>query len=155
MIKEEEVDFVDLHFVFGVESIDMRHPNPAERQWDSEFLGQLVWDSNFDISNTNSQKYLFDLCHIFFNFHMAGYENVSCWMYPFWNYVRKRGLTFPIADRNLFHSVLEEWAETEEGQLYFHERKEVYLVNNQIKFFKIVVNSNLTYYNATAADHVP
>lgn len=155
LIKEHEVDYIDVHFVFGVNSIDTSHPNPSEKVWDSDYRGQLIWDINFDVASVNSQKYLFDLCHYFFNFYMTSYEKVSCWMFPFARYVKQRGLEFPMKDRNEYHKVLEEWSETDEGQVYFHERKEVYLVDSKVKFFKIVAKSNLTYYNATADDRAP
>lgn len=54
LIKEHEVDYIDLHFVWGVNGIDTSYPNPAEKMWDSEFLGKLNWEKNFNISSVNS-----------------------------------------------------------------------------------------------------
>lgn len=76
-------------------------------------------------------------------------------MYPFRYYVKRQGLKFPIKQSDEFHRVLKQWSETDEGLVYFHERKEVYMVDGAIRFFKIVAKSNLTYYNATSDDRVP
>lgn len=152
LITEQEKDYIDMHFVFGVNSLDASHPDPSEKAWDPNYLGQLLWDPDFDVSRARSQEYLFNLCHYFFNFHLTSFEKVSCWIYPFRKYVKQRGLAFPIEERSQYHRVLKEWSATDEGQVYFHERKEVYIVNDEIKFFKIVAKSQLTYQEATSVE---
>lgn len=43
---------------WGVSGIDKEDVS----MWDSEYLGEIEWDNNFNLAPENNQNYLYNLC---------------------------------------------------------------------------------------------
>jgi protein dispatched 1 len=84
---EDNAGFDDVTIFWGTKDID----RTGESKWDPDFIGQLLWDEEFDMSTVAAQKYLHNFCDDMLSqeFTLNDPENYQCWIYGFKDYVTR------------------------------------------------------------------
>ena len=93
--------------------------------WDAKFIGKIIMDEDFQMSNVDNQKYLKKFCEDLEAASFPIENSVNCWYSDFVDYigtlkVRRlvtQPVAFPIKDEKKYLELLNKWAtSTVEGK---------------------------------------
>ena len=101
---------------WGVKGIDKSKVS----RWDKTYIGEVIFDDEFDLSPYDNQKALIDLCSELPNKEFVLDRQVICWtdIFNAWLKSKRRDL-MPMQDSDKFNQYLLEFATTTEEGLTF------------------------------------
>mmetsp|Transcript_16142 Transcript_16142/g.18104 ORF Transcript_16142/g.18104 Transcript_16142/m.18104 type:complete len:977 (+) Transcript_16142:234-3164(+) len=103
-----------INLVWGLSGLEK---SSSGNKWDPEYLGELVWDEEFDLSPTKNQQYILSICEELTQpkySHMVKDGIVYCFMKEFKDYITSQGQTFPVPE-DQFVSELNQYLDSPNG----------------------------------------
>jgi hypothetical protein len=104
----EESNHIVINLAWGLKDINREGDNP----WDPNFIGEVVFDEEFNLPKPESQQYLLEMCEVVRSQEIVSLDEPQeeeifwCWPQTFKDYVISEGLSYPIQNEDTFKSTM-------------------------------------------------